>query len=793
MESSSSLNALMGLVGSPLDAKGSESVEAWFLGSKAENQDLFEELILEVIRDHAFWRRNYHPSDVAQIPEGKRRTARYLDSVDHTKNSLRELLSWLKKSTPFFSLRYQGHMNWEVALPATLGYVAAMLYNPNNVTFEASPITTYLEVLVGDDLCKMLGYSQSAAAELGLDPNIPKPWGHITSGGSIANLEAMWAARNLKFFPLLVRDVVCSTPVLAEARSFPLALAEGSSVSLEQATPWQLLNLAVGQSLDLLEQIAKASAVDPAVLVAQVDASPHSLQVLGMAGFYRKFLGDAVAEPVIFVSGTKHYSLEKSAAILGLGTAQMRTVSMDLDGRMDLADLTRQLDACLEERRPVMAVVAVMGSTEESAVDPLADLLALRQAYALKGLDFVIHADAAWGGYYRSLLNASMDADGSGLSEREEPLAELGLDLSSYVSRQLQALTSADTITIDPHKSGYIPYPAGALCYRDERMRNLLTFVAPYVHHKGDEPNISGFGVEGSKPGAAVAAIYLSHKVIRPDRFGYGRILGRALLGCKRMYARLLSMAGPKDLFVCVPVPRLYGGIPGDDQAEKLAYVRDQLNGRSLDAIAADPQALSVMKEIGPDQNILAYAFNFKQIDGSLNQNLAKMNRLNESIYELLSLKPGQDIYGYDLIVSTTEFDVAAYGHAFIDGLKQRLGIPLSEQGGVRVLRSTIMNPWVADESQESFVDLFESQLRRALSKVMLNNSVFDVFEALDHSGDGLVDLVELGARLQSIGYSEADAAMVAQVCDVDADGAISFQEFQSIALPYLLKNGSLG
>jgi hypothetical protein len=258
------------------------------------------------------------------------------------------------------------------------------------------------------------------------------------------------------------------------------------------------------------------------------------------------------------------------------------------------------------------------------------------------------------------------------------------------------------------------------------------------------------------------------------------------------MYARLLSMAGPKDLFVCVPVPRLYGGIPGDDQAEKLAYVRDQLNGRSLDAIAADPQALSVMKEIGPDQNILAYAFNFKQIDGSLNQNLAKMNRLNESIYELLSLKPGQDIYGYDLIVSTTEFDVAAYGHAFVDGLKHRLGIPLSEQGGVRVLRSTIMNPWVADESQESFVDLFENQLRRALSKVMLNNSVFEVFEALDHSGDGLVDLVELGARLQSIGYSEADAAMVAQVCDVDADGAISFQEFQSIALPYLLKNGSL-
>ena len=75
----------------------------------------------------------------------------------------------------------------------------------------------------------------------------------------------------------------------------------------------------------------------------------------------------------------------------------------------------------------------------------------------------------------------------------------------------------------------------------------------------------------------------------------------------------------------------------------------------------------------------------------------------------------------------------------------------------------------------------------------MLNNSVFDVFTALDYSGDGQVDLAELRERLEALGYSAADAAMVAQVCDVDADGAISFQEFQSRALPYLLKNGTLG
>ena len=40
-------------------------------------------------------------------------------------------------------------MTAEQSLPATLGYLSAMLYNPNNVAFEASPLTTELELIVG--------------------------------------------------------------------------------------------------------------------------------------------------------------------------------------------------------------------------------------------------------------------------------------------------------------------------------------------------------------------------------------------------------------------------------------------------------------------------------------------------------------------------------------------------------------------------------------------------------------------------------------------------------------------
>ena len=89
-------------------------------------------------------------------------------------------------SIPFFSQRYNGHMSFEMGLPGILGWVATVLNNPNNVAFEASPITTRLEIDVGHDMCEMLGYN-----EMGEDGK-PKYWGHIACDGTVANLESIW-------------------------------------------------------------------------------------------------------------------------------------------------------------------------------------------------------------------------------------------------------------------------------------------------------------------------------------------------------------------------------------------------------------------------------------------------------------------------------------------------------------------------------------------------------------------------------------------------------------------------
>ena len=115
---------------------------------------------------------------------------------------------------------------------------------------------------------------------------------------------------------------------------------------------------------------------------------------------------------------------------------------------MDIEDLRRHLDDCIngEMPTPVYAVVAIMGSTEHGACDPLQAVVDIREEYYKKGLSFAIHADAAWGGYFASML-----------PEKPQDSRELipfvpTRALNPYTETQLRNLKYADSITIDPQK-----------------------------------------------------------------------------------------------------------------------------------------------------------------------------------------------------------------------------------------------------------------------------------------------------------------------------------------------------
>ena len=98
-------------------------------------------------------------------------------------------------------------MSVDQNLPAILGYLSTMFYNPNNVAFEASPFTTLLELKVSDQLCEMLGYRTSDEEDQ--EDTRPVGWGHITCDGTVANLESIWY---VLYFRSFLNAIVTHTP-----------------------------------------------------------------------------------------------------------------------------------------------------------------------------------------------------------------------------------------------------------------------------------------------------------------------------------------------------------------------------------------------------------------------------------------------------------------------------------------------------------------------------------------------------------------------------------------------------
>jgi len=488
-----------------LEGAGAGILEAWFLGPKAENLELLRELLGKALDSHAAFRRAFHPEDPTHITSAVRRSPEFEQGVERLRTETAKLLEKLQMSAPFASMRYQGHMLWDQAMPATVGLFAALLYNQNNVAAEASPVTTRLEIEAGNDLCRMLGYSVPPDGQH-LPPGEVTPWGHITSGGTVANIEALWAARNLKFAAVGLRAAIRATPALAAARGLEVPMWGGGTGRLIDLDTWTLLNLDIDVVAGLPAALAALAAlgITPEVLTEAL--VPYAVQNTGMLGFYRSFMPDVAEAPVFLAPATGHYSWPKAATLLGLGQNALLVQRVDRDARLDLEHVETTLNVLLRRRIPLLTVVAVIGSTEESAVDPLAGLLALRERYRAQGFNFAIHADAAWGGYFRAMLRDEGEPD----CRKQIPTEAM----SAYVQAQYAALGQADSITVDPHKGGYIPYLAGALCYRNAAIRDAISLRAPVVFHSQAEPTVGVYGVEGSKPGASAAAVWLAHRVI---------------------------------------------------------------------------------------------------------------------------------------------------------------------------------------------------------------------------------------------------------------------------------------
>jgi len=92
-----------------------------------------------------------------------------------------ELAARLENNYPFFHPRYAGQMLKPPHPVAVAGYLTAMLVNPNNHAFDGGPATAEMEIDAVEQLAQMFG--------------LPEHLGHLTTSGTMANLEALFVAR----------------------------------------------------------------------------------------------------------------------------------------------------------------------------------------------------------------------------------------------------------------------------------------------------------------------------------------------------------------------------------------------------------------------------------------------------------------------------------------------------------------------------------------------------------------------------------------------------------------------
>nr|WP_263107884.1 pyridoxal-dependent decarboxylase [Kitasatospora sp. DSM 101779] len=311
----------------------------------------------------------------------------------------------------------------------------------------------------------------------------------------------------------------------------PLAVAAAADLAVSALNPsqdsWDQAPAATALETALLAELAALAGL-PATATGVLTSGGSESNLMGLMLARDRALPGAElhglpagTRPRILASAAAHFSVQRAAAVLGLGEQAVRTVPVDRTLRMDGRALAEALAETVRRGGTPIAVVATAGTTDTGAIDPLhraADLAAQYGAW--------LHVDAAYGG-------------GALLSDRLAPL--------------LDGIGRADSLSLDWHKLGWQPAAAGVFLVRRADSYAPLARRAVYLNPADDEeagyPSLLGLSLRTTR---------------RPDAFKLAvtlAVLGRAGLGalvdaCHRLAHHAAgAVAAEPDLELhCPPV-----------------------------------------------------------------------------------------------------------------------------------------------------------------------------------------------------------------------------------------------
>ena len=309
---------------------------------------------------------------------------------------LEELAERLQDNYPYHAQEYAGQMIKPPHALAQAAHWMTSFVNPNNHALDGGRATSALELEVIDQLGSMVGYTPCL--------------GHLTSGGTMANLEALWVGRQ---------------------------------------------------------------------------STPHA---------------------TVLASSASHYTHSRMSEVLGM---PFKEVPTDAQGRMNTEALEQML--ATSEVPPI--VVVTLGTTGLGKVDPLADVVALKEKYS-----FRIHVDAAYGGYFKLCK------------------------LSEETQQHFEAMPHADSIVIDPHKHGLQPYGCGSILLKNPAEGRFYKHESPYTYFTSGELHLGEITLECSRPGTAAAALWATMKKFPLEKDNrFAKRLQESLLAAKGLHESALE------------------------------------------------------------------------------------------------------------------------------------------------------------------------------------------------------------------------------------------------------------
>jgi tyrosine decarboxylase/aspartate 1-decarboxylase len=288
--------------------------------------------------------------------------------IEGIENVMMQVAENLQDNYPYFHPYYAGQMLKPPHPIARLAYMLSLWINPNNHALDGGRASSRLEKEAVKEIASLFHW----------DPFL----GHLTSGGTMANLEALWISGQLK----------------------------------------------------------------------------PGLKVLA--------------------SEQAHYTHQRISDVLGL---KFQSVPCDDKARIDIQALRKVL-----ESGDVGTVVATIGTTGTGSVDPLPEILALKEAFG-----FRLHADAAYGGYFILVDN-----------------------LSTETKNAYDRLGEVDSIVIDPHKHGLQPYGCGCILFRDPSVGKYYKHDSPYTYFTSSELHLGEISLECSRAGASAVALWATQKLL---------------------------------------------------------------------------------------------------------------------------------------------------------------------------------------------------------------------------------------------------------------------------------------